>query len=222
MTARKALQMSLNVPGGGAAERGRPGRAFSPACTRPASRWSCRRRPRPGLAIGLGGLGITLHGPDPALCRAGARRRRCRRSGVRPGEPAAGDATLTDPVSAWYVADILRGAPPPDNALPGRIAFKTGTSYGYRDAWALGFDRRHTVGVWVGRPDGSAVPGLVGRDGRGADPVRRLSRGSAASPSRCRRPPEALVATTATLPPPLRHVRKDVPKTMAVDACRRP
>ena len=43
------------------------------------------------------------------------------------------------------------------------IAYKTGTSYGYRDAWAVGFDRRTTIGVWVGRPDGAAVPGLVGR-----------------------------------------------------------
>ena len=45
----------------------------------------------------------------------------------------------------------------------GRIAFKTGTSYGYRDAWAVGFDGRATIGVWVGRPDGAPVPGLVGR-----------------------------------------------------------
>ncbi len=61
------------------------------------------------------------------------------------------------------MADTLRGAPPPDNALAGRIAFKTGTSYGYRDALAVGFDRRVTIAVWVGRPDGNAVPGLVGR-----------------------------------------------------------
>jgi membrane carboxypeptidase/penicillin-binding protein PbpC len=53
--------------------------------------------------------------------------------------------------------------PPPLNAPPGRIAYKTGTSYGYRDAWAVGFDRKHTIGVWVGRPDNGAVPGLVGR-----------------------------------------------------------
>ena len=44
-----------------------------------------------------------------------------------------------------------------------RIAFKTGTSYGYRDAWSVGFDGRMTIGVWVGRPDGAPVPGLVGR-----------------------------------------------------------
>ena len=70
---------------------------------------------------------------------------------------------LLDPVAAWYVGNILIGAPPPDNAPHGRIAFKTGTSYGYRDAWAIGFDGRMTIGVWVGRPDGAPVPGLYGR-----------------------------------------------------------
>jgi penicillin-binding protein 1C len=43
-----------------------------------------------------------------------------------------------------------------------RVAWKTGTSYGYRDAWALGSTRRYTVGVWVGRPDGTPLPGQYG------------------------------------------------------------
>ena len=71
---------------------------------------------------------------------------------------------MTDPVAAWYVDDILRGAPPPANALKGRIAFKTGTSYGFRDALAIGFDRGTTIAVWVGRPDNGPTPGLIGRE----------------------------------------------------------
>ena len=70
---------------------------------------------------------------------------------------------LLDPVAAWYVGNVLIGTPPPENAAGGRIAFKTGTSYGYRDAWSVGFDGRRTIGVWVGRPDGAPVPGLIGR-----------------------------------------------------------
>src|SRR5262249_57391332 len=70
---------------------------------------------------------------------------------------------LLDPVAAWYVGNVLIGSPPPENAVGGRIAYKTGTSYGYRDAWALGFDGKRTVGVWVGRPDRAPVLGLVGR-----------------------------------------------------------
>jgi len=61
------------------------------------------------------------------------------------------------------VRDILRGAPPPRNAKAGRIAYKTGTSYGHRDAWSAGFRGGYTVAVWVGRADGTATPGLTGR-----------------------------------------------------------
>jgi penicillin-binding protein 1C len=60
------------------------------------------------------------------------------------------------------VGDILKGAPPPASARGARIAFKTGTSYGFRDAWAVGYDGRYTVAVWVGRPDGTATPGMTG------------------------------------------------------------
>ena len=69
---------------------------------------------------------------------------------------------VLDERAAWQVADILAAVPPPEAANASGLAFKTGTSYGYRDAWALGFDGRHVVGVWVGRPDGAPVPGLTG------------------------------------------------------------
>ena len=46
---------------------------------------------------------------------------------------------------------------------PSGVAWKTGTSWGGRDAWALGFDARHVAGVWIGRPDGTAMPGATGR-----------------------------------------------------------
>ena len=77
-----------------------------------------------------------------------------------------------EPVAAWYVGNVLIGSPPPENGTPGRIAFKTGTSYGYRDAWSLGFDGKHTIGVWVGRPDGAPVPGTGRAHRGGADSVR--------------------------------------------------
>jgi penicillin-binding protein 1C len=44
-----------------------------------------------------------------------------------------------------------------------RLAFKTGTSYGFRDAWAVGYDSRVTIAVWAGRPDGTPMPGRSGR-----------------------------------------------------------
>ncbi|HCW48019.1 MAG TPA: hypothetical protein DGH25_11740, partial [Erwiniaceae bacterium] len=42
------------------------------------------------------------------------------------------------------------------------LALKTGTSYGYRDAWAIGINARYLIGVWVGRPDGTPVAGQYG------------------------------------------------------------
>ena len=71
--------------------------------------------------------------------------------------------------AAWYVNDILAEAPPPANVLPAEVrrgrglAFKTGTSYGFRDFWAIGYDREVTIGVWAGRPDGTPMPGHSGR-----------------------------------------------------------
>ncbi len=72
--------------------------------------------------------------------------------------------------AAWIVQDILSGV-----ARPGRLntlaqtrsahqlAWKTGTSYGFRDSWAIGVNKRYTIGVWVGRPDGTPIPGHSGR-----------------------------------------------------------
>ena len=87
----------------------------------------------------------------------------CRLTNAKARRRQPAPRRLLDPVAAWYVGNVLIGAPPPENAPAGRIAYKTGTSYGYRDAWAVGFDGRLTIGVWVGRPDGTPVPGLVGR-----------------------------------------------------------
>ena len=83
--------------------------------------------------------------------------------------PAAPVHELFGPVAAWYVGDILADAPPPPGMAPAEVrrgrplSFKTGTSYGYRDAWAVGYDRDVTIAVWVGRPDGTPLPGRSGR-----------------------------------------------------------
>jgi len=213
VTARKALQLSLNVPAVELLNELGPARLLA-RLRQTEIAVAMPKEAAPGLAIGLGGLGITL--TDLTRLYAGLAR-----GGEMPGlvrhmgeDAAIVPRRVVDPVAAWYVFDILRGAPPPDNALAGRIAFKTGTSYGYRDAWAVGYDRQFTVGVWVGRPDGTAVPGLVGR--LVAAPILFDAYGRLGTePEALAMPPFALQATTATLPPPLRHVRQDVPKTIA-------
>ena len=122
-------------------------------------------------------------------------------------EQTATPRRLLDPVAAWYVGNALLGTPPPENAAGGRIAFKTGTSYGYRDAWAIGFDGKRTIGVWVGRPDGAPVPGLIGRTAAAPilfDAFARIGGPPAPLPVA---PKGALIAATGKLPPPLQRFR---------------
>ncbi|MEN3930074.1 penicillin-binding protein 1C [Microvirga sp. W0021] len=220
VTARKALQLSLNIPSVELLSEVGAAR-FIQRLRQAGADIALPQESAPGLAVGLGGLGISL--VDITRLYSGLAR-----YGVMPELVWEADATshapiaesiITTDVAAWYVFDILQGAPPPENALAGRIAFKTGTSYGYRDAWAIGYDQRITIGVWVGRADNTPVAGLVGR--QIAAPVlfdAFAHYGGEMQP--LQRPKFALIATSSTLPPPLRHLRKDIPKTL--DAALKP
>jgi penicillin-binding protein 1C len=209
VTARRALQLSLNVPAVELMDAVGPAR-FIARLRAAGAGIQLPREAAPGLPVALGGLGITL--TDLArlyagLARGGAVPDILRGSGGTATEPGR---RVAEPVAAWYVADILRGTPPPENALPNRIAYKTGTSYGYRDAWAAGFDRHVTVVVWAGRPDGAAVPGLVGRTVAAPilfDAFARLG----IEPEPVPQPRDALVVGSAALPPPLRRLRGEIP-----------
>lgn len=213
VSARKALQFSLNVPAVELLSAVGPQRFLSRLRDSGAMIAMPKEGGAPGLAVGLGGLGITLSDLTRlyvGLARGGQMSELTVKSSPSAEAPPL---RLVDPVAAWYVADTLLGAPPPLNAAPGRIAYKTGTSYGYRDAWAVGFDRKHTIGVWVGRADNGAVPGLVGRSVAAPilfDAFARLGIDPRAFPM----PADAITASAAQLPPPLRHLRQDIPKTV--------
>jgi penicillin-binding protein 1C len=213
VTARQALQQSLNLPAVDLLDAVGPARLIARLKAAGAVIELPRDTPI-GLAVGLGGLGIRpldMAKLYAGLARGGDTLPLVERLDGAATEPAR---NLLQPVPAWYVADILKGVSPPENGLARRIAFKTGTSYGYRDAWAAGFDRRWTVVVWVGRPDNLPVPGLVGRQVAAPilfDAFARLG----TAPQDVVKPPGTLAATSATLPPPLRHIRKDAPKSLA-------
>jgi penicillin-binding protein 1C len=216
VTARYALQQSLNLPAIELLADVGPA-AFLARLRSAGAEITLPKDTPPSLALGLGGLGVTL--TDIArlyvgLARGGEAPPLIERLDAPAGEPRR----VTDAVAAYYVEDILRGAPPPANALSGRIAYKTGTSYGFRDALAIGFDKGTTIAVWTGRPDNGATPGLIGRQAAAPilfDAFARLGRDIEwiGAPKGVLRAP-----TTADLPPPLRHLRKDAPKSVAATA----
>jgi penicillin-binding protein 1C len=118
----------------------------------------------PNLSLILGGAGARL-ADITAAYSAFARHGQAGRLRMLPDDPLI-ERPLLSPGSAWIIRRILAGEdqPLPDGSLPAQVplAWKTGTSYGYRDAWAVGINARYVIGIWTGRPDGTPVVGQFG------------------------------------------------------------
>ena len=203
---RKALQLSLNVPAIALLDRVGASR-LSSRLKQAGGNLVLPKDEAPGLAMGLGGVGISLQ--DLAQLYAGLARLGAAKP-LREIMLANDDREplrLMDQAAAWQVGNVLLGTPPPENGVHNKIAFKTGTSYGYRDAWSVGFDGRVTIGVWVGRPDGAPVPGLVGRTAAAPILFDAFAR-TGKIPATLPKPPKGvLIAGNAKLPLPLRRFR---------------
>lgn len=201
---REALQLSLNLPVVMLTDAFGTTRLM--AHLRRAGVRAVLPGGQPGLAVALGGLGVTLEdmaGLYAALARGGA----AIRLSALPGQAGPTGLRVLSPEAAWQVGDILSDMPPPPGAARTGLAYKTGTSYGHRDAWALGFDGRHVAGVWLGRPDGTPVPGAFG--GELAAPLlfevfAHLKGTLDPLPPP---PPATLILPTAGLPQPLQRFR---------------
>jgi penicillin-binding protein 1C len=207
VTVRRALQMSLNVPAVAVLDKVGASR-FTARLSQAGGALVLPKGEVPGLAMGLGGVGITLNdlvGLYAGLARLGTTVTLVERLKEESAAPAP--RRLLDPVAAWYVGSVLLGTPPPDNAVGGRIAYKTGTSYGYRDAWSIGFDGKRTIGVWVGRPDGAPVPGLVGRVAAAPILFDAFARTGSLPAPLASAPTGAQLAATGKLPPPQQRFR---------------
>lgn len=206
VSVRQALQLSLNVPAVKLLDAVGPERLVA----RLEAAGVHLRLPLNdpvGLAIGLGGVGITLEelvGAYTALARGGTAIALTDRPLPSRHRPQAG-ARILSPVADWYVTDILKGAPAPRGQRRIGIAFKTGTSYGHRDAWSVGYDARHVIGVWIGRADGTPVPGIVGIETAAPllfDAFNRVGVAGRALPDA---PTGTLRVSNAELPVILRH-----------------
>ena len=165
IAAASALRLSLNVPAVDLLDRVGPAR-FAARLDHAGIPLKFPANAKPNLALILGGTGARLEdlvGAYAAFNRNGIA------GHVRytPQDPHV-DRRALSPGAAWIVRDILESNPRPgeleqfDRGSRPRVAWKTGTSYGFRDAWAVGGTRSYTVGVWVGRPDGTPLPGQYG------------------------------------------------------------
>jgi penicillin-binding protein 1C len=158
ITAAEALRLSLNLPAVALLDGVGPAR-FAASLRSAGAAPVLPRGVDASLPLALGGAGTTLRDMVGLYAllgdggRAGALR-------FTPGQGAG--APVLEARAAVAVAGVLVQDFP--GGGPRGVAWKTGTSWGGRDAWAFGFDGRHVAGVWVGRPDGTPIPGLTGRD----------------------------------------------------------
>lgn len=212
---REALQLSLNLPVVQLLDAMGPPRLLA-ALDKAAIR-AVLPGGQPGLAIGLGGIGISLTDMVQlyaAIARGGVA---LPLTWQQDGTRAEGQRLLSAP-AAWQIGDILAGLAPPPGAPANRLAYKTGTSYGHRDTWAIGYDGRHVVGVWLGRADGTPVPGAFGAEL--AAPVlfqafARIAPGLTPQPPP---PPATLLVANPQLPQPLQRFRPRDTLTADADA----
>lgn len=200
---REALQMSLNLPVVQLLDALGPSRLLA-ALDKAGVEWVIPGN-QPGLAVGLGGIGITLTDTVQlyaAIARGGMslplswRLEGAREEGQR----------LLSAAAAWQVGDILAGLAPPPGAPANRLAYKTGTSYGHRDAWAIGYDGRHVIGVWMGRADGTPVPGAFGADVAAPVLFQAFSRLKPRLDPQPAAPAATLLVSNAQLPQPLQRL----------------
>lgn len=161
VTVSQALQQSLNVPAVDILMRLTPP-VFDARLQNGGIKLTYPEHEVPNLSLILGGAGTRLENlvrGFSALSRQGIT--------IRPRlteRELVDQRRILSPESSWIISDILSDIAPPAGFSSRRtkLSWKTGTSYGYRDAWSVGVNERYTVGVWTGRPDGTPLPGQYG------------------------------------------------------------
>ncbi len=168
VTVAESLQLSLNVPAVDLLQRITPVE-FDNRLQHGGIRLNYPQHEQANLSLILGGAGTRLEDLVRGFSALA-------RKGVSVQPRYAEDAPLVErrllsTEASWVVAQLLRDVEAPQGFSTQHmgLSWKTGTSYGFRDAWALGFNARYTVGVWTGRPDGTPLPGHFGA--RAAGPL---------------------------------------------------
>jgi penicillin-binding protein 1C len=130
-----------------------------------------RKKIHPGLSIVLGAYPLTLEELVTlyASLANGGRLKRLQFFKAEMGKKGESGRQILGPESCYIISQMLSNALRPDlpqcwefTAIRGKIAFKTGTSFGLRDAWCIGYNPDYTIGVWFGNVDNSGSSALVG------------------------------------------------------------
>ncbi len=165
-----ALALSLNIPA--VTLLNEVGvKEFAAALGHSGFNWISQNQKNIGLSLILGGCGVKLE-ELTALYAAFPNHGRYKRLHlIKEVQDEKNQYPLFSEGAAFMVSEILTKLKRPDlpqhveNSmhLP-RIAWKTGTSYGRRDAWAIGYNASYTIGVWLGNFEGKGIPELNGAD----------------------------------------------------------
>ena len=200
----EALRLSLNIPVVLITDQIGPARLMS--ALRKTGAEPMLPTGKPGLAVALGGVGMTIEDLMRlyAMFGNGGVSVPLHWSKTSLLEP---DIRVMSRSAAWHIGHILASLAPPEGAPKDGLAYKTGTSYGHRDAWAVGYDGRHVGAVWIGRPDGTPVPGAFGGDLAAPVLFEAFQRLKPALDPLGPPPPETLVVGSAELPLPLQRFR---------------
>lgn len=146
MRIEEALQQSLNTPVVQVLNKIGPGYFFDWLKAQPIKLFMPKTSSKKAdLAVGLGGVGVCLN--DLVLLYASL----------------ASGKLFKDQTTKWLNSTLSMSVMPDNRPNNPGNAFKTGTSYGFRDSWAIGYDDNHVIGIWVGRADGTPCTGFSGR-----------------------------------------------------------
>jgi penicillin-binding protein 1C len=183
VTVQSALQRSLNVPAVQVLEH-LGAQNFYNQLASAGIKLTLPKSSQPNLSIALGGTGISLWQLVKAYSSLSNQGKVLSpryynesvfdhnwssNQNLIPDNTAPISRYLMSESAAWITYKMLIDNHSPDALLSENIrrttndiAWKTGTSYGFRDAWAIGTSAKYTLGVWLGRPDGTPQPGHYG------------------------------------------------------------
>ena len=169
ISVEKSLAYSLNIPAVKTIEQLTP-KVFTQALVKSGFKQIKRDQAHLGLSVALGGCGVTLE-ELTHLYTIFSQKGLLFNYPILQEDSSSFASPVLSEASSYMVSEILTQITRPD--LPNNmqssfhvphIAWKTGTSFGRKDAWCIGYNQKYTIGVWVGNFDATGIHELTGTD----------------------------------------------------------